>query len=133
MKLYSLNRSRLFEIIASLPQVPFQFAHVGELFVDVYLSDSHALTIQANFSHSISLIRPEVGQKFKLTKSGLRTISDSCRSIHAYPSQNFVDKISDYVGQIGIASHTFPPGFDITLQFSDGQSFHAKTHWLEFA
>lgn len=73
----------------------------------------------------------KVGDTAVLTAQAMTRIHNGNRSINFYPCDSFVEKIAAYEGQTATVTHTFPPGYDLTIQFPDGQFFHAKTAWFD--
>lgn len=72
-----------------------------------------------------------VGDKVKLTKKSFEVIENGSKSIHAYPGPSYLEKIKKYVGQTGVVKHRHMPGYEVTVEFKDGQSFHMKDNWVE--
>lgn len=81
----------------------------------------------------VSPIRFYVNQRVRLTTASFdRAVAHSRSAVHAgYPSQEFLDKLKAYIGTRGKVTHTFPPGYDVTVEFHDGQCFHMKECWIE--
>lgn len=77
----------------------------------------------------------KVGDKVRITKESWLTIRNGNRSIHAYPSDDYVAKtyIMMIAGMTGIVTHRFPPGYEMTVTFENGQAFHMKDNWVEKA
>ncbi len=73
-----------------------------------------------------------VGEKVKLTAKSLARINTSnrCTGVQ-YFSEEFKQKLSAYVGQLATVTHRFPPGYEMTIEFADGQAFHSKDNWIE--
>lgn len=81
----------------------------------------------------VSPIHFNANQRVRLTTASYQRAIDHSRStLYAgYPSQEFLSKLKAYVGSLGTVTHTFPPGYEVTVQFPDGQSFHMKDSWVE--
>ena len=62
----------------------------------------------------------------------MKIIESLNRSIRAYPSSSFVNKIRNFENSIWTITHTFEPSYDYTVQFEDNNDarFHVKIHWL---
>lgn len=78
-------------------------------------------------------IRFNVGDQVRLTTASYKRAVDHSRSaVHAgYPSAAFLQDLGQYVGARGTVKYTHPPGYEVTVTFWDGQSFHMKDSWIE--
>lgn len=81
-------------------------------------------------------VRYQVGDSVIITKENIKTMINSNRSCVTpqYPTSEFIDKAIqlvgvDCVGAIGVVTHTFPPGYEVTAKFGD-QNFHMKDNWI---
>lgn len=75
------------------------------------------------------ITRFEVGDKVILTEDNLKTIKNGNRSILCYPSDSYIKKIEKYLGKSGVITHTFKPGYEVTVRFNE-ESFHAKDNYI---
>jgi predicted RNA methylase len=75
------------------------------------------------------------GDNVFLTRKSFKIICNSNRSIHAYPSDDYINKIKKHIGAIGKVTHTFLPSYNITVEFNhgshDAEAFHMKDNWVE--
>lgn len=78
-------------------------------------------------------IRFSVGQYVRLTTAAYQRAVDSNRSsvTAGNPSLDFLAQLKNYVGARGTVTHEFPPGYEVTVKFHDGRSFHMKDSWIE--
>lgn len=76
--------------------------------------------------------RRNVGDKVTVTTENLYTMQSSNRSCVnlGYPNQHFLDLVEKYLYIKGEVSHTFPPGYEVTVKFPDDQAFHMKDNWI---
>jgi microsomal dipeptidase-like Zn-dependent dipeptidase len=74
-------------------------------------------------------IKRKVGDKVILSHKAFQNIVNGNRSIHAFPSDSYIEKIRKHIGCIGVVTHTWTIGFDATIDFN-GESFHMKDHWV---
>lgn len=72
-----------------------------------------------------------VGDAITITPETLEVMQNGNRSIKAYPCDAFVEKIAKYVGRNGVVTHVFRPSYEMTIEFDDGQAFHAHDNWIE--
>lgn len=72
-----------------------------------------------------------VGTSVQVTLKTLEIIKNGNRSIHAFPCDSFVSKISCYIGRPAKVERQFLPGYEVNIQFDDGQIFQVKDHWVE--
>jgi len=80
--------------------------------------------------------RWNVGDKVLITEVCIKRMSDSDHSCVTpqYPDDSFIEKARGYKGVIGEVTHTFPPGYEVSIQFPIGegaQGFHMKDDWIE--
>lgn len=77
-------------------------------------------------------VHREVGDKITVTTENLYTMNTSNRSCvnPGYPSQSYLDSIEKYLYVKGEVTHTFKPGYELTVGFPDGQYFHVKDNWV---
>lgn len=80
--------------------------------------------------------RYEVGDTAKITEATLQIMRNSNRSAVTtqYPSDRYIKLAEQYVGKVGVITHTFPPGYEVTFMVMNGeesQSFHMKDNWIE--
>ncbi len=85
---------------------------------------------------SLEPVRYGVGDFVTLTHASFQNVWNAsrnhCRGVCAISSE-FVEKLRPYIGKNAVVTHTFPPGYEMTIQFIDGQSFHAKDSWVQKA
>lgn len=77
--------------------------------------------------------RYSVGDKVWITaKSFLIMKSANANRCRGMPwlSDEFLAKCKPLVGITGTVTHTFPPGYEVTVKIGD-QSFHMKDHYIE--
>ena len=76
--------------------------------------------------------RYNVGDVVMITAKNLQTIRNSNRSIHAYPSDSFVEIASNLANNhiAGRVSETFLPGYEVNVTFVNGQILQMKDHWI---
>lgn len=82
--------------------------------------------------------RYSVGDKVVITEACIERMRDSNRSCAhpQYPTNSFIHKAMDCKGIVGEVTHTFPPGYEVSVQFPVGESaqgFHMKDNWIERA
>lgn len=71
-----------------------------------------------------------VGDKVYISQENLKIMKRSNRSLWI-PSDSFIQKIENFVGdKIGVVTHRFPPGYEMTVAFSGGNLFHMKNIWV---
>lgn len=75
-------------------------------------------------------VHHEVGTKIIVTAENMKRMESSNRSCvtPGYPNRAFLDKLS--VGLKGEVTHTFKPGYEVTVQMEDGNYFHMKDNWI---
>jgi hypothetical protein len=75
-------------------------------------------------------VHREVGDRVVLTQTNIDTMHSSNRSCVTpnYPSDSFLKKLS--VGMKGEVTHTFKPGYELSVRFDNGESFHMKDNWV---
>lgn len=81
-------------------------------------------------------VRYQVGDRVVITDACIKRMWDNNRScVHTqYPGDSFINKATDCKGIVGEVTHTFPPGYEVTVRFPVGegvQYFHMKDHWIE--
>lgn len=74
----------------------------------------------------------KVGEHCTLTEENFNVIQSANRSIKCYPSDSYVQAISRYVGQTATITHVFSDGYEFSMKFDDGHSFHAKSNYVTF-
>lgn len=57
----------------------------------------------------------------------MKSANRSCVSPN-YPSSFFIENL--HVGIKGEVTHTFKPGFEVSVKMEDGNSFHMKDNWI---
>lgn len=82
--------------------------------------------------------RYQVGDRVVITDSCIRRMQDSNRSTVSpkYPTDSFIANAMDCKGITGVVTHTFPPGYEVSVQFPCGEGargFHMKDNWIERA
>jgi len=80
--------------------------------------------------------RYKVGDRVVITDACIERMKSSNRSCVTadYPTQSFINKAMDCKGIVGEVTHTFPPGYEVTVQFPVGEgarAFHMKDNWIE--
>lgn len=77
-------------------------------------------------------IRRIVGDKVTVTPKNMETMESASRSCVTpqQPPDSYLQKINRYVGITGEVSHTFLPGYEVTVTFPDSQAFHMKDNWI---
>lgn len=77
--------------------------------------------------------RYQVGDKVVVTPKCLERIKwHSRQAAHpGYPSNEYIQSISDHVNEIGVVSHTHLPGYEVTVSYGDGDAYHVKDNWIE--
>lgn len=72
----------------------------------------------------------EVGTKIEITEQNMATMMSANRSVVTpnMPSSSFLSKL--HVGMKGEVTHTFKPGFEVTVKMENGKSFHMKDNWI---
>lgn len=75
--------------------------------------------------------RWNVGDKVVITPEHITRMENSNRSsvTPGYPSQSFIDLAKQCIGVVGEVTHTFPPGYEVSVRFGE-QGFHMKDHWI---
>jgi hypothetical protein len=75
-------------------------------------------------------IHHEVGTKIVVTAEDLERMHSSNRSCvtPGYPNKAFLDKLHEDIK--GEVTHTFKPGYEVTVKMEDGNSFHMKDNWF---
>ena len=73
-----------------------------------------------------------VGDKVTITKKSLDNVNtkNRCTGVQWF-TDDFKQKLSAYVGRVATVTHRFLPGYEMTIEFQDGQAFHAKDNWVE--
>ncbi|MFA5633322.1 MAG: hypothetical protein WC997_17615 [Porticoccaceae bacterium] len=76
-------------------------------------------------------VRYEVGDTVRIDDQGFQNILHGHKSINAHPSGSFVEKtrLIHEQGTVGTVTHTFPPGYEMTVDFG-GQYMHMKDYWV---
>lgn len=83
--------------------------------------------------------RFSIGDAVVITEANLQTMQDSSRSCVTpnYPSASYQASAGRLRGQVGRVAHVFPPGYDISVQFTDTWdtgavpiSLHMPSHWV---
>ncbi len=71
-----------------------------------------------------------IGTRVVVTENNMRIMHNSNRSCVTpqYPSDSYLAKLS--VGMTGEVTHTFRPGYAVTVKMDNGQSFHMKDNWI---
>lgn len=82
--------------------------------------------------------RYNVGDLVVITDACIQRMKNSNRSCVTpqYPSNSFINEAMDCKGIVGKVTHTFPPGYEVSVRFPVGegmQSFHMKDSWIESA
>lgn len=74
----------------------------------------------------------EIGDSVQVTDENIYTMQTSNRSCVTpqYPSGSYINSISEYKYQVAKVTHTFKPGYDMTICFPDGRHFHVKYNWV---
>lgn len=74
----------------------------------------------------------DVGDKVTVSAKSLANINTTnrCTGVQWFTDE-FKTKLAGYVGKVATVTHRFPPGYEMTIEFQDGQAFHAKDHWVE--
>lgn len=75
-------------------------------------------------------VHHEIETNVVITAEDMERMHSSNRSCvnPGYPNKAFLDKLS--VGLKGKVTHTFKPGYEVTVQMEDGNSFHMKDNWI---
>lgn len=75
----------------------------------------------------------QVGDRVVITSDSFRNIHDSGRSILAFPSDSYIAKAASIMlsGIQGTVSRTFPPGYEVNVEFDNGVILQVKDHWIE--
>ena len=71
-----------------------------------------------------------VGDRVLVTVKNLLAIKAASRSIHCYPSANFIRRISNQVGRVGEVVFTHLPSDDVTVRFGN-ELLTLKPGWIE--
>ena len=71
----------------------------------------------------------EVGDKVTITEQNYQTIFNGNRSILCYPCDVYLKDIQKMINKEGTVTHTFKPGYDVTVDFGD-KSFHIKHNFV---
>jgi len=79
---------------------------------------------------SIENEKLSVGDIVTVTDKNLQTVIDSNRSIKVYPSDSYVNKFKNYLGEKGKVTFIFSNGYEATVEFEDGQAFHVKSNYV---
>ncbi|OAD82909.1 hypothetical protein ATN89_17660 [Comamonas thiooxydans] len=79
----------------------------------------------------------QVGERITITEEDVRIMGNSNRSsAHpGFPSDDYIKRISRFVGKVGRVTHRFAPGYEMTIEFADGDEsffFHAKDSWVTY-
>jgi hypothetical protein len=79
----------------------------------------------------MSPVRYQVGDPVVITEKQIEVMTNSNRSCVTpqYPSDDFIEKAKKCVGVVGVVTHTFPPGYEVTAKFGE-QHFHMKDNWI---
>lgn len=73
----------------------------------------------------------QVGDKVRITKKTWRNIRDSNRSIKFYPSDSYVEIAKNLIGISGIVERKLSPGFEVNVEFENGQILQMNDNWIE--
>ena len=75
----------------------------------------------------------KVGDKVVVTEDSWQIMYNSNRSVvtAGYPSDSFLAKLKERIGESGTCTMRFPPGYEFNLTFEDGKVFHMKDNWVE--
>lgn len=73
-----------------------------------------------------------VGQRIIITQKNFETVHNSNRSIHAYPSDNYVNIVHGLMAKkvAGTVANRFEPGFEFIVEFDNGQVLQMKDNWV---
>lgn len=73
-----------------------------------------------------------VGQRIIITQKNFETIHNSNRSIHAHPSDSYVNIVHSLMNNnvAGTVARRFEPGFEFNVEFDNGQVLQMKDHWV---
>jgi hypothetical protein len=76
--------------------------------------------------------RWNVGDKVVITPACIERMKSSNRSCvtPGYPSDIFINEARSITSVVGVVTHVFPPGYEVTARFSN-RSFHMKDNWIE--
>lgn len=79
-------------------------------------------------------VRYAVGDRVRIDDPAFRNIENGNKSVLVHPCSSFVEiaRRIHAAGTIGVVTHTFPPGYEMTVDF-DGQAMHMKDHWVSRA
>jgi len=73
-----------------------------------------------------------IGTRVVVTEENMRFMRNSNRScmprLYVYPCDSFIAKLA--VGMTGEVTHTFLPGYEVTVKMDNGQHFHMKDNWI---
>lgn len=77
-------------------------------------------------------VRYSVGQQVIVTKQNWQTVRDSSRSIHAFPSDSFVNTVYGLMKNqtVGTVERLFLPGYEVNVKFNDDTILQMKDHWV---
>jgi hypothetical protein len=72
-----------------------------------------------------------VGDKVTVSGQSLANVNTSnrCTGVQWFTDE-FKEKLRGYVGKVATVTHRFPPGYEMTIEFQDGQAFHVKDNWI---
>jgi hypothetical protein len=76
--------------------------------------------------------RYTVGQQVYVSRQNYQNVHNSNRSIHAYPSDRFVNIVHELMtkGMTGTVQRTFLPGYEVNVQYTNGTVLQMKDHWI---
>jgi hypothetical protein len=77
-------------------------------------------------------IHYNVGERVMITPENLAVIENGNRSIKTHPSDSFVALCRELsaAAAVGTVTHTFRPGYEVTVRFDDGRAIHSKDSWI---
>jgi hypothetical protein len=75
-----------------------------------------------------------VGDRVRVTSENFRIMHNRNRSCVTpqYPCDSFLEKLKPFVdsSELATVAHRFLPGYEMSIRFDGGQSFHMKDHWV---
>lgn len=75
----------------------------------------------------------KIGDRVRISKESYKNILNANRSIHAYPSDNYVATAYGLMKNevLGTVTMQFKPGYEVNVEFDNKQILQVKDNWIE--